>query len=532
MVSGDGVKVLVADDGRDNRDFIVDYILQPNGFVPLLARNGLETMQMVRQHQPDIILLDLQMPRMNGMQVLEALQDEGWDIPVILMTFHGSEEIAIEVFRKGVRDYVKKPYTVDEMLDAIDHCLGEVRLRQEKEALTERLLQANATLNRRVRELNTLYQVGKSVTALANMEQLLPRIVEATTQVIDAEQGSLLLLDGDQLVCRAVKKHNDPQARSCSEVSTDRIAWRAAETGKPVVLTPDELRRHRAQDPSLPSAVACIPLSVGQRVVGVLSVENVSTDASPFSQQDGAMLSALGDYAAIAIENARNYSALAAASTEERDQIRGAFERYVAPRVVERVLRDPEAMLRLGGERREISVVFADVRGFTAYTEQAEPEDAVALLNEYFRLAADVIFSREGMLDKYLGDAVMAVFNAPEDQDDHPLRAVDAALALQRAISERHAHTGGNDLGLGIGVHLGEAVVGNVGTAQAMNYTAIGDAVNVARRLQEHARPGQVLITASVYDRLQNAVEVEPVGEITIKGRQQPVDVFDVLGLA
>jgi class 3 adenylate cyclase/CheY-like chemotaxis protein len=531
-VNADQVKVLVVDDGRDNREFIVEYVLQPNGFTPLLARDGVEGMEMVRAHEPDVILLDLQMPRMNGMEVLDALHAEGWDIPVILMTFHGSEEVAIEVYRKGVRDYVKKPYTVEEMLESIEHCLGEVRLRREKDALTERLLHANAALNRRIRELNTLYQIGKSVTALVGMEQLLTRIVDAATQVIGAEQGSLLLLEGDQLVCRATKAHNAPQARAANEFSSDQIAWRAARSGQPAVFSPDELRQARAQNPSLPAAVAAVPLRVGERVVGVLSVENVRPDAVSFNQQDAAMLSALGDYAAIAIENARIYAALEEATSRETESIRNAFERYVAPSVVERVLQSPDSMLKLGGRRREISVVFADVRGFTTYSEHAPPEEVVNLLNEYFSLATDVIFSREGTLDKFLGDAVMSIFNAPEDQDDHPYRAVDAAMALQRAIAERNARVDGEALTFGIGVHLGEAVVGNVGTAKAMNYTAIGDTVNVAKRLQERALPGQVLISAQVYERLQQTVEVEALGELAIKGRQQPLQVFRLVSLA
>lgn len=527
-----GVTVLVADDGRDNREFIVDYILKPNGFQPVLARDGQEAMKMIREHRPDIILLDLQMPRMTGMEVLETLHAEGFDIPVILMTFHGSEEIAIEVFRKGVRDYVKKPYTVDEMLGAMERCLGEVRLRREKEALTERLLSANATLNRRIRELNTLYQIGKTVTALTGMEQLLVRIVDAATQVIDAEQGSLLLVEGDQLVCRATRRYGEAGARPINDVSSDPIAWQAAKTSSPIVLSPEELAQHRAQNPMLPAAVACIPLVVRKRVVGVLSVENVTMDAGPFTKQDGAMLSALGDYAAIAIENARIYSALEAATSREKETLRSAFSRYVAPSVVERILQNPDVMMALGGGRRTISVVFADVRGFTAYSEQADPEDAVKLLNEYFRLATEIIFTREGTLDKFLGDAVMAIFNAPEDQPDHPYRAVDAAVALQRAIAERNARFEDQGFTFGIGVHLGDAVVGNVGTARAMNYTAIGDTVNVAKRLQDRAKPGEILITAEVYEHLGDLVEVEPVGELTIKGRQRSVHVYRVLALA
>jgi adenylate cyclase len=176
--------------------------------------------------------------------------------------------------------------------------------------------------------------------------------------------------------------------------------------------------------------------------------------------------------------------------------------------------------------------VFADVRGFTTYSEQAPPEDVVKLLNEYFTLATEIIFNREGTLDKFLGDAVMAFFNAPEEQADHPYRAVDAALALQRAIAERNVSVDGEALTFGIGVHLGDVVVGNIGTSKAMNYTAIGDTVNVAKRLQERALPGQVLITEEVYQRLGNTVEAEYMGEMSIKGRQQPVHVYHLLGLA
>jgi adenylate cyclase len=172
------------------------------------------------------------------------------------------------------------------------------------------------------------------------------------------------------------------------------------------------------------------------------------------------------------------------------------------------------------------------VRGFTTYSEQADPEDVVKLLNEYFRIATDVIFSREGTLDKFLGDAVMAFFNAPEDQEDHAHRAVDAAMALQRAIGERNARVGVEGLTFGIGVHLGEAVVGNLGTSKAMNFTAIGDTVNVAKRLQERALPGQVLITASVYAALGDQVEVRAVGDLSVKGRQNPVAVYELVALA
>ncbi len=184
-----GERILVVDDGRENRDFVVDYILRPNGYRALVARDGREGLEKAIAERPDLMLLDLQMPRMNGFEVLHAMRQENLNIPVILMTFHGSEEIAIEVFRLGVRDYVKKPYTVEEMLDAIERNLAETRLRREKEALTERLLLSNRELQRRIKELNVLYKMGKTVTAMLDADHLAVRVVEAATYVTGAQRA-------------------------------------------------------------------------------------------------------------------------------------------------------------------------------------------------------------------------------------------------------------------------------------------------------------------------------------------------------
>ncbi len=526
-----GERILVVDDSKENREFIIDYILKPNGFEPLQARDGVEGMELARRAAPDLMLLDLQMPRLDGTGVLTALRRENLNIPVILMTFHGSEEIAIEVFRLGVRDYVKKPYTPEEMLAAIDGSLTEVRLRKEKDALTSRLLNANRELHSRIKELNTLYSIGKSVTSLLNPTQLLARVVEAATVVTNAEQGSLLLVEGENLVMRAVKRRNDQHARPVAEISQDRLAERAVRTGKPLSLTPQELAALKEKNPNAPSAVMVVPMLVSDRVIGALGVENITNTARVFSDHDGALLSALGDYAAIAIENARNFQQLEEVKEREKMAIRGAFERYVAPSVVDRVLRSPDEM-RLGGHRREISVLFADIRGYTTFAEQAAPEHVVELLNQYFALATDIIFAREGTLDKFLGDAVMAFFNAPEDQEDHPYRVVDAALALQSAVSELNSMRGGDALTFGIGITMGDAVVGNVGTPRAMNYTAIGDTVNLAKRLQERAEPGQILVEESVIARLGDLVQAEKIGEMQVKGRKEPVIVYALHGLA
>ncbi len=518
-------QILIVDDGRENRDFIQEYILEPNGYHALMARDGQEGLEMALQYQPDLMLLDLQMPRMNGFEVLEQLQRHNMDMPVILMTFHGSEEIAVEVYRLGVRDYVMKPFTVEEMLMAIERSLTETRLRREKEALTERILAANRELQLRVQELNVLYSVGKSVTSSLNMDEILPRIVDASIRVTQAESGYIYLRQNQDLICRAMKRHSESQARAVMLEGKDPIANQVLDSGRPVLMGPEQLNGHASN----PQSLAYAPLVFNNEVRGVLGVSNMSHDAHVFTKHDLALLSTLTDYASIAIENSRNFEQLRRVKELEKAHIRGSFEKLVPPSVVDKILTDPDN-LELGGKRQEVSILFADIRGFTAWSENAPPEHVMEMLNDYLSLAAEIILAWNGTLDKFFGDGLMAIFNAPEEQDDHVHRAADAALALIRAAGEMRDRRG-DGLGYSVGVNVGEAVVGYIGTDRAMNYTAIGDTVNLAKRLQEYGSPGQVLVEESVIKRLGNLANTRPLGKLTVKGRKQPAFVYELLGL-
>ena len=212
-------------------------------------------------------------------------------------------------------------------------------------------------------------------------------------------------------------------------------------------------------------------------------------------------------------------------------RIRETFERYVAPAVVERLLSSPESV-RLGGVRQEITSFYADIRGFTAFGEKTAPEFQIEVLNRHLTLATEAILAQEGTLDKFIGDAAMAIFNAPEPQEDHTLRAVLAALAMQQAIREHHAQVDERErLHFGLGITVGEAVVGNIGSAVVQNFTAIGDCVNFSCRLSDIAGPGQILVSAEVYERVKDHVETNFIGHVPIKGHTQPDPVYEVVGL-
>jgi len=217
--------------------------------------------------------------------------------------------------------------------------------------------------------------------------------------------------------------------------------------------------------------------------------------------------------------------------TEQRhlEEMQRIFERMVSPEVIRQLSWE---QLRPGGERREITVVFADLRGFTALGEQVSPETLVTMLNRYLALAAGVLLEEGGTVDKFIGDAAMAWFNAPVPQPDHALRAVRAAWAMQQRLRQLHPQLPPAwRLGMGIGIHTGEAVIGLVGSERRLDYTVIGDAVNVAKRLEEAARPGQILLTEATWRLVQERVAVRPLPPLSVKGKKTPLRVYEMTGL-
>ncbi len=216
----------------------------------------------------------------------------------------------------------------------------------------------------------------------------------------------------------------------------------------------------------------------------------------------------------------------------ERKRLRSKFELFqkmVSPAVIERL--DPNR-LQLGGDRRIVTCLFADIRGFTNFSEYLDPVQLLDVLNRYLGAAADAVLLHEGTLDKFLGDAVMAIFNAPEEQKDHTLRAVRAALQMRNDILALHEVMEPQyRLSFGIAINYGEAVVGLVGTKQRVDYTAIGDTINTAKRIQENAKAGQVLLSDSAYEQVKNHVNATPLEPMKVKGRVQPVQVYEVTGI-
>jgi PAS domain S-box-containing protein len=215
----------------------------------------------------------------------------------------------------------------------------------------------------------------------------------------------------------------------------------------------------------------------------------------------------------------------------ERERIRQTFGRVVAPRVRDRLLEDPSA-LRLDGVRQPLTVLFADIHKFTNFSERNQPEDLFEILNSYLSLAAQAVLEEEGTLDKFMGDAVMALWNAPDPQPDHTLRAARAAIAMNQAIREhRSLMSEENQLFFSVGINVGDAMVGNVGTPDLFNYTAIGDTVNYSQRLESIADPGQIILSKAAYEAIADHIIAKEMPPVKVKGKAEAAVVYELIGL-
>jgi adenylate cyclase len=217
----------------------------------------------------------------------------------------------------------------------------------------------------------------------------------------------------------------------------------------------------------------------------------------------------------------------------KKEIIQDAFGRYVTPEIVDMILQHPDEKW-LRGKKIDITVMFADIRGFTAFSEKTEPEEVVNVLNDHFTLATEVILRHGGHVDKFIGDEILAVFGALVHSEDHASKAVTAAVALQKELNDFNLTmegAGRMPVRIGIGINSGSAIAGNIGSNKRMEYTVIGDAVNLASRLTRVAGPDEIIISDHVYEKTSKIITAEKLEPVTVKGKSEPVQIYKVTGI-
>ncbi|HEX5387728.1 MAG TPA: adenylate/guanylate cyclase domain-containing protein [Gemmatimonadales bacterium] len=376
------------------------------------------------------------------------------------------------------------------------------------------------------RKLSLLLQVFQKLSGELELDRLLNMIVSVTFEVMNGDRVSILLCTGDgELVPRISRS----RVGETEFEHVPRSILRKVTDERVALLTHNAATDARFKGRSIllqsVRSAMCSPLmAAGDQLVGILYVDNL-TGSHAFGDEDLQFLVAFAGLAAIAIKNS-NY----AEQIRREAVVRSNFERYFAPNVAADIAQQ-QAAIRLGGEKRPITVLFSDIRNFTTIAEQMGPDAIAALLTDYFTEMVDVVFEHGGTLDKFIGDAIMALWGAPIAREDDPKRALEAAVALQKAVdslNSRWVQARRPRIGVGIGINHGEVFVGNIGSHRRLEYTVIGDAVNVAQRLSTLAAPGEILVSEALYHAVGQPSDAEHLPSMALKGKRKVVEVYRV----
>ncbi|HEV2761759.1 MAG TPA: adenylate/guanylate cyclase domain-containing protein, partial [Pyrinomonadaceae bacterium] len=399
-------------------------------------------------------------------------------------------------------------------------------------------------LQRKSTILALLYEMSKTLGSVFNLDAIFSKATEVIFSATPADRVVALLRDesadaaadvpeegsdeeGDSLRVVSMRVRDERREAQAKQQPIGRTVTRKVMRERTALLSQDAAADmqfanvHSIVSQGVRSTI-CAPLLVEQNVYGALYADRLDAFTT-FTRDDLELISAVAAQTAVAVENARSHERLA------REEVaRANYQRFLPEYVVKQLLENPDSF-KLGGASQTITVLFADIRGFTRLSEHAPPEQVVQLLNKYFSAMTEIIFEHGGTLDKYIGDELMALFGAPTATPDDASNAVTTAVRMQREMPGINAElraAGLPEVHVGIGLHTGEAVVGYIGSERRSEYTAIGDTVNLASRLQSNAGPGQVLIseaTAQAARRIE--CSLHPREAIYVKNRVQPVPI-------
>ena len=302
-----GERILVIDDSKQIREHLAERILPAFGYKTLHAFDGRSGLKLIREEKPDLVMVDYNLPDMTGVEIMQQMVKESINIPVVLVTGYGSEQSAIAAFRLGVRDYIIKPFTIDEIAEAVDRALTQSRLQHDKEQLAQEVRRLKVELSRQNQEMNTLFNIGKAITSLLSVDQVLDRVLEASTYLTEAEESTIwMVAEGEEWL-----HPYEPEEQNSNRpklAMADSLAGQVVQLGQPLRHSNFHDNGLKIGDDFFVRAVLFVPLKLRGVTMGVLGVTNLEANR-PFSQRDEFLLSFLADYAAIALENAHVFQA-------------------------------------------------------------------------------------------------------------------------------------------------------------------------------------------------------------------------------
>jgi adenylate cyclase len=413
--------------------------------------------------------------------------------------------------------------------------LTESHIRQRIQADTgdfmpEKQLQDEKVLRRDYERLRIGHELARAVGSELDLEKLLPKILDKAFELVGADRGAILLMDDKgELVPRHIKTRT---AKGDANIVLSRTVMAEVVSNRAAVLSSDATMDSRFSGAhsiimqGIRSTMT-LPLLHGADLLGLMHLDSLFT-SNAFTEKDLQICTGMAAQAAIAIQNARLASRI-----EREAQTRAQISRLIPPSVVEQVVKG-QLTIEKGGRLSEITMLFSDIRGFTTMSDGRPPEDVVNTLNEYFEVMVDVLFQYQGTLDKFVGDEIIGLFGAPIAIDDAPYKAVACALMMLQGLEEfnrTRAAEGLQPIRIGIGINTGKVITGSIGSTRALQYTAIGDAMNVASRLVNVASSGEVIISEDTYRHVADRVNAVALLPVKVKGKADELKVYRVTGL-
>jgi adenylate cyclase len=374
--------------------------------------------------------------------------------------------------------------------------------------------------DRQAHKLNLLLDIAKELSQQTEADRLLDRVVGLTFQVMSVDRVAVMTAEKGELVPRVWRSRVEAPAGSW--VVPRAIARKAVE--ERVAVLSENILAEDASAAGIESAL-CAPLLGNQgTVLGIIYLDSLGPGHS-FSEEDLEFFTAFAGMVAVAIENGQLIERM-----RREAVVLSNFQRYFAPDLA-RQIAGQEGEIQLGGAKRHVVVLFSDIRGFTPLSERMSPDEIAGLLTDYFTEMVEIVFRYGGTLDKFMGDALMALWGAPIARIDDADRATRAAIAMQQALRELNVRwqlQGRPALAVGIGLNAGEVFAGNIGSERRLEYTVIGDAVNIAARLCSQAGPGEVLIAEPLHAMLSQPPPVSSLTPVPLRGKSRPVPVYRI----
>ena len=397
--------------------------------------------------------------------------------------------------------------------------------------LPERLVHDNDALRRDYEKLRASYELMQAIGVELDVDRLLAKILDAAFSLLPADRGVVLLYDdAHELKPRCVRTKATKTVAEDVVLSTTIIDEVLRD--KAAVLSSDASVDSRFQGAhsiimqGIRSTMA-VPLLHANEVFGIMLLDS-QIAANAFTEKDLQLFQNVANQAAIAVQNS-----LYAAQLQHEAVTRERFQRLLSPAIAEQVL-SGRVEVKKGGELRQTTVLFSDIRGFTSMSENMPAQEVVDMLNDYFELMVEIIFENEGTLDKFVGDEIMALFGSPVAHPDDPVRAVRVAMKMLHMLEEdfnaERRKQGRPELQIGIGINTGEVVAGYLGSSKALEYTVIGDTVNTGARLCSHAKAGQCLISEHTYAAVQDYFDCVELPPANVKGKARALKIYNVIG--